>query len=109
MTTVLSPCAERRVYPRTRRNRSSILITVGPANVVVGQVYDLSTGGIGILSSHHLTPGEMIEIYVPAYENHPCDYIKAEVRHTTIHPNGLWLLGCALRRPMTGVQVSALR
>jgi len=104
---MLSHPSERRVHQRVRQKASSVLFTVGPADVVIGQLYDLSLMGIGILSRRELAPHELIEIYIPAVDGHARGCASAEVRHSTIHPEGLWLLGCALFRPLTSTEISA--
>jgi hypothetical protein len=92
---------ERRHITRHLRFRESVTFTVGPADVVIGRIYDLSILGIGILTSRYLSPKTTIGIHLPAFDDMPLRYLSAEVRHATAQPDGMWLLGCKLLRPLT--------
>ena len=93
--------SDRREVKRFHRQASSITFTAGQADVVIGKIHDQSVSGIGILSSRHFAAGTPIGLHVPATSVTPLKFLSAEVRHATAQPDGFWLLGCALMRPLT--------
>ena len=98
---------ERRKVGRVRKNASYVSFTAGPSEIAIGQIYDFSVVGIGILTRRYLVPRAAIRIHIPAFENNPLRYLSAEVRHATAQNGGQWLLGCSLSRPLTCTEVLA--
>ena len=93
--------SERRDVQRFHRNASSITFIAGPADMVIGKIHDQSVSGVGILTSRYFAVGTAIGLQVPATSITPMKYLAAEVRHATAQPDGFWLLGCALLKPLT--------
>jgi hypothetical protein len=104
----LSHTPERRLLRRSPQASSSVLFCPGPAGVVTGQIYDLSAMGIGILTNRYLAVGSIVEIRIPASGGRHRGVVSGEIRNMTARNDGLWVLGCALLRPLTGAEVFAL-
>jgi hypothetical protein len=92
---------------RTWRN-SPITFTVGPADIVMGTLRDISVYGLGIHSTRYLCRGSHVGVHVPGPKGPAVKYLAAEVRHATSQPGGGWILGCKLLRPLTVDEVMVL-
>ena len=84
---------ERRTWPRlTPRNRMTVrVICSDPEDSQAAVVWDLSVGGVRLLTARPLLPRGLVLLDVPG-----TDVIGARVEHTAEQSDGTWLAGCAL-------------
>jgi hypothetical protein len=58
-------------------------------------VQDISRGGLGLIVDRRFEPGTLITVDLPLVPECPRPLL-ARVVHATAHPEGGWLVGCAL-------------
>jgi hypothetical protein len=94
---------ERRVWIRYP---ADLEVAVSPAcsaeNAgIVARVRNISLGGINLLASRHLEPGEMITVELPGATAESRTWVLACVVHCAELKPGEWSLGCTFSRELT--------
>lgn len=70
-------------------------------------VYDATSIGIGIISTHSFSPGSKL-LMEPQDEARDVSTMAAIVRHVTPLQDGSWLIGCQLARSLVASEVAKL-
>lgn len=106
----LSLKRERRAAPRLRAIRvTSCLVIALPNHVPLKvQVHDLSASGIGLTNDFPLENGTFLVITLRASSRFEL-VVRAQLVHATEQKDGSWLLGCALSRSLTKVELDAFQ
>jgi hypothetical protein len=100
---------ERRQAPRfiTAREASSSPLSARDTKVPV-LVRDVSTSGIGIVSSRRFERGTLLLIEIQGSTEEVPPLLVGKVAHVTARSSGDWLVGCELARALTEDEVRAL-
>jgi hypothetical protein len=80
----------------------------GGDELLHAEILDVSAGGLRFLSDRPIEPTEklLIEVREPSGR---CFNLTAVVPWTAPNDNGMWLIGCELRLPLTTLQLALLR
>jgi hypothetical protein len=72
------------------------------------RVRDISTSGIGLLSSRRFDPGTALRVEMQSEDQTFGYTLMARVVHAVPHSDTEWLLGCAFTRSLTEAEVRNL-
>ncbi len=96
--------AERRVRVRYPTDRES-LCQRGEGRLDhawwLARVVDISSTGIGIILRQKFPSGTLLTIELQNSSGDLSRTLQTKVVHTTTHPEGGWVLGCAFVNPLT--------
>src|SRR6266508_1213861 len=102
----MHPVGERRTL---ERHASDLVAACHPLalpkkTALAALVHDVSAAGLSLVLRYRFEPGTVLAIYLdmPNAESGPA---LARVIHAGRRPDGKWLLGCSLSRPLNDEQV----
>jgi hypothetical protein len=70
-------------------------------------VRDISAVGIGLMVDRRLEAGSLLAVHLGAWRAGESSVLLAEVVHATAQPDGGWLIGCKLSRPLQGQELES--
>jgi hypothetical protein len=71
-------------------------------------VRDISPQGIGLLTEQPFVAGAVLAVLLPRRHTNVSGVLTAQVRRATRLPDGTWLVGCSLSRPLTEKELRTL-
>jgi hypothetical protein len=71
-------------------------------------ILDLSAHGIGLLIPRQLDAGQRVIVTLKAASGQKTYALPAQVAHVTRHPQGEWIVGFELDRPLSSDDLDAL-
>ncbi len=107
-TTDMPQTFERRAFVRYRRPLESLLGLLGlsPRARVEGQVFDLSSTGIGILLDREYPIEAALILRIPTATKGWCSHLVHVKRCTEVSP-GYYQVGCTFVKPLSVAQLQA--
>jgi hypothetical protein len=105
-----APTAHRRAEPRHRCSRwHFVLLVHWPALQASWAVLrDRSPRGLGLLADQPFPVGTILTAQLQAGQPPAAVGLAVEVRHATPQPDGNWLVGCRLARPLRADELLTL-
>jgi hypothetical protein len=74
----------------------------------LGRVVNISSAGIGVVAKRWVKPGTVFILTLRDENGRPFRPMVTRVMHTTARPDGLWLLGGAFIRKLSGAELREL-
>ena len=100
--------AERRRAPRFQCLRVMSCLLRQTNERIWGRVRDISTGGIGLVTSTKVEPGTHLILELKSVAFLPPRTLPARVAHATPRASGSWLIGCQFDQPLSGEELRSL-
>lgn len=96
---------ERRTSPRLQPQHTitARVVSASPEGSQAAIVLDVSTGGVGLLTSRPLEPTALILLDLPG-----AGPAGARVRYAALRPDGPWACGCELLGTLSPHELQAL-
>src|SRR5262245_13853546 len=100
---------DRRTWDRLPSERETIIRTHADGAVsLTARILDVSRGGIRMIVTQPLNPGDMIHVELPSLKGEPVTSVLACAVHVQHQPPTSWLVGCNFATELSDADLQAL-